>query len=524
MTYYGGKNPFRAGKCSLEDEEQNRRALQQLFIDLGSPVPGVADDGVAGSGITSSVTGEKTPTVEPVRGFVRFKLTSDMSGFEASAVTMGPKWGDYGEAITVLDTLRRFPDELNGTHGIAQLVVKVIEVDPEVTEITYEIVSLGGKPTSTTADHKVNFRYSDWDEGIEVGDDPRYFRNHFGVVLEVNSVTGVETEVVEGDSPRESLIDTETEQWVYPVFEAVDTGGFTYSPRLYFKTVKVAGATTFIAPTSGASVNAAVYDSGNPSHQVVNYNAAGNFWWVDQSSEDVKAAIFPGGTGYSLARQITAVPSATPVAGTLATIGGFLAGGVGRAEMAVGGEEYDYVRLTYTSGESSSRSGDVTGATDADPIIITTSEFHGLDTGSRVDIVGVVGNLAANVSDNPVTLIDETSFSLNGVAGSGDYDSGGVWEESDPSVAVVMTGLAPATNNIHRGRTKVGGGHLAADNLTLGRAEVEVLNGEDPPTVGITVFAHVWAHRVPEDNHPVIISKDRDNAWWVIWYGCDEIV
>ena len=62
----------------------------------------------------------------------------------------------------------------------------------------------------------------------------------------------------------------------------------------------------------------------------------------------------------------------------------------------------------------------ITGATNATPIEITTSTSHGLTTGDWVNITGVPGNNAAN-GDWQVTLVNSTSFTLDGSVGNGDY-------------------------------------------------------------------------------------------------------
>lgn len=80
-----------------------------------------------------------------------------------------------------------------------------------------------------------------------------------------------------------------------------------------------------------------------------------------------------------------------------------------------------------TSGTGSLTAKDtftVTGATNASPIVITTSASHGLQTGQRVTISGVLGNLAANTTAT-ITVVSSTTFSLDGVAGNGAYTSGG---------------------------------------------------------------------------------------------------
>lgn len=70
-------------------------------------------------------------------------------------------------------------------------------------------------------------------------------------------------------------------------------------------------------------------------------------------------------------------------------------------------------------------SGSITGATNASPIVITSAN-HGLTTGTRVTITGVVGNTAANATWI-ITNVSTNTFSLNGSTGNGAYTSGGTW-------------------------------------------------------------------------------------------------
>lgn len=67
---------------------------------------------------------------------------------------------------------------------------------------------------------------------------------------------------------------------------------------------------------------------------------------------------------------------------------------------------------------------DVTGATNATPIVITTAT-HGLSTGDYVFIEGVTGNTAAN-GFWTITYVSATQFSLDTSVGNGAYVSGGV--------------------------------------------------------------------------------------------------
>lgn len=70
-------------------------------------------------------------------------------------------------------------------------------------------------------------------------------------------------------------------------------------------------------------------------------------------------------------------------------------------------------------------SGSITGASDASPIVVTSSN-HGLTTGQQVTITGVTGNTNANGTFT-VTVVDGSHFSLNGSSGNAAYVSGGTW-------------------------------------------------------------------------------------------------
>lgn len=70
-------------------------------------------------------------------------------------------------------------------------------------------------------------------------------------------------------------------------------------------------------------------------------------------------------------------------------------------------------------------SGSLSGATNASPIVIT-SAGHGLTTGTRLTVSGVLGNTAAN-GDFTITAVDSNTFSLDGSTGNASYTSGGSW-------------------------------------------------------------------------------------------------
>ena len=68
-------------------------------------------------------------------------------------------------------------------------------------------------------------------------------------------------------------------------------------------------------------------------------------------------------------------------------------------------------------------SQDITGATNASPIVVTCNG-HGFADGDKVTISGVVGNTAAN-GTHTVAGKTANTFQLSGVAGNGAYVSGG---------------------------------------------------------------------------------------------------
>jgi hypothetical protein len=71
----------------------------------------------------------------------------------------------------------------------------------------------------------------------------------------------------------------------------------------------------------------------------------------------------------------------------------------------------------YTSTASTPNSGQITGATNAAPISITTTNPHNLTTGQVVIVTGVQGNTAANGTWT-VTMSSPTMFTLNGSDGT----------------------------------------------------------------------------------------------------------
>ena len=102
-------------------------------------------------------------------------------------------------------------------------------------------------------------------------------------------------------------------------------------------------------------------------------------------------------------------------------------------------------------------SGTITGATNANPIVITTSSSHGLVNNSVVYIKDVTGMTEINNQSYEVTRITGTTFSIP-VDGSafGVYGGGGTWQDSAYSLSFTnkvaeIPELKPGSVEIHSG-------------------------------------------------------------------------
>lgn len=93
--------------------------------------------------------------------------------------------------------------------------------------------------------------------------------------------------------------------------------------------------------------------------------------------------------------------------------------------------------------EAEGSTGNITGATNAAPIVITTENAHGLTTGAFVKIAGVGGNTAANGTWE-ITVLSDTTFSLATTAGDGTYQGAGTWQSGVSTIT--YTAVQAATD------------------------------------------------------------------------------
>lgn len=88
----------------------------------------------------------------------------------------------------------------------------------------------------------------------------------------------------------------------------------------------------------------------------------------------------------------------------------------------------------------------ITAATNASPIVLTTSSAHGLSSGDTAIVSGVLGNSNANGTWT-VTVVDSTHLSLNNSVGNSAYTGGGVLEGGDLGLvdSVIQANCVPDT-------------------------------------------------------------------------------
>ena len=190
-------------------------------------------------------------------------------------------------------------------------------------------------------------------------------------------------------------------------------------------------------------------------------------------------------------------------------------------------------------------SGSVTGATNASPIVITAAtrdgtldgkhagaavSGHGLTTGDKVTVSGVLGNTAAN-GQWTIIVINSTTFSLTGSTGNGTYTSGGSWFVTTRDAIVDVTeegrpkphsgqkfyGIV-GTNFSNSARESLDEEYSVEITVTLRAGYAPVDQIDDLLTTATTgLWALVEALRAHVNMNYVILWDATQNAS----YGCD---
>jgi hypothetical protein len=130
--------------------------------------------------------------------------------------------------------------------------------------------------------------------------------------------------------------------------------------------------------------------------------------------------------------------------------------------------------------------GSITGATNVSPIEIT-SNGHGRITGDQVQIMGVLGNTAANGTWT-VTLspTDANKFTLDGSTGNGAYTGGGTWElvpfGTGDKVSIAQLGkhLYVGTDSATRAMRRLNSGYAVESLQAISQGAKPKLRSFDP--------------------------------------------
>lgn len=141
--------------------------------------------------------------------------------------------------------------------------------------------------------------------------------------------------------------------------------------------------------------------------------------------------------------------------------------------------ELDFEFVAWDSGGQTTAS--VSGATNATPIVVTTSSSHGFSTGNLVGCNSFGGNTAPNGKMWSITVLSSTTFQLDGSVGNGAYTSGGT---------VYLIPTARTTNYTTQDGMLVQSG--ATDRLLLGSIMTGATSGqtEDSESARLIINAH----------------------------------
>lgn len=150
----------------------------------------------------------------------------------------------------------------------------------------------------------------------------------------------------------------------------------------------------------------------------------------------------------------------------------------------------------------------ITNATNATPVVYTTSAAHGYTTGQVVFARYITGNTDAN-TQGACTVISPTTFSIAGSVGSGSYVSGGIsWNNDLGQVGEVAVASGGASNgSIGNWRTTLAQNrnawiinNSALDGGTSGRPAINYLaNGAQTAT-----GSNVWFNNNPFAIEPFV--------------------
>ena len=166
--------------------------------------------------------------------------------------------------------------------------------------------------------------------------------------------------------------------------------------------------------TTTAANGVSVIQPVSPDPSVSGQNPTGAATWLDVLADSV----------YNVQRiGATQAPGTLAIANTTGNTYGPFSAGTYHVSNATTSAGYANV-ASLTIAAASYVGGSITGASNTNPISITTASAHGLTTGAVVYISGVAGNTGAN-GFFAVTVTSTTTFILVGSTGTGAWTSGG---------------------------------------------------------------------------------------------------
>jgi hypothetical protein len=164
----------------------------------------------------------------------------------------------------------------------------------------------------------------------------------------------------------------------------------------------------------------------------------------------------------------------------------------------------------------------ITAATNATPIVITTSAAHNIADVAKGTITGVVGNTGAN-GTFVVSRVSATELTLRGSVGNGTYSSGGSLAlDSTYATVAEVTNLEDvgATANLVDVSAHDGNGwasriptNMAVNLLRISLNHVPA-NPTHNPTTGLLMLLHTRTRRP----FLVVLPDAAKTAWWFSGY------
>lgn len=182
-----------------------------------------------------------------------------------------------------------------------------------------------------------------------------------------------------------------------------------------------------------------------------------------------------------------------------------------------------------SSYEPAGDTGDITNASNATPIVIT-SAAHGLTTGATVKIAGVGGNTSAN-DTWAITVLTADTFSLDESSGTADYTGGGTWTSGVATISYtavpVPTSSKVATRQILRntdGQTDtfyvdVETSDLLGTSFSSTRTDTDMATQEAVPLLDADGSALANRHGVPP-NHKSVLAHHKDRMFLAVDRVC----